>query len=173
MKAVLGECELVAQDRAYHWLGSGIYFWENDPERALEWATEKAGRGELDSPFVIGAVIDLGNCFDLQVRENARLLTQGYDSLLALTKKGGGRMPENRTAPKDGREDKVLRFLDCAVINHIHGFADPAFDTVKGLFIEGDPVFPGAKIYDRTHSEIAVCNPACIKALFLPRGGST
>ncbi len=26
----------------YDWLGSGIYFWEADPRRALEWA---AGRG--------------------------------------------------------------------------------------------------------------------------------
>ncbi len=78
-------------------------------------------------------------------------------------------MPKNRTAPKDARDDKLLRFLDCAVINHINSFAAPPFDTVKGLFIEGEPVFPGAEIYDRTHSEIAGRNPACIKALFLPR----
>lgn len=23
---------------SYDWLGKGMYFWENDPERALEWA---------------------------------------------------------------------------------------------------------------------------------------
>jgi hypothetical protein len=96
-------------------------------------------------------------------------LAEGYESLVALTKSVGGKMPKNRTAPKDARDDKLLRFLDCAVINHINSFAAPPFDTVKGLFIEGEPVFPGAEIYDRTHSEIAGRNPACIKALFLPR----
>lgn len=25
----------------YDWLGHGIYFWQNDPQRALEWAQAK------------------------------------------------------------------------------------------------------------------------------------
>jgi hypothetical protein len=169
LRAITGEHDLLAQDRPYHWLGSGIYFWENDPERALEWAEEKSGRGELTDPFVIGAVINLGNRLDLQVRENAKLLQDAYLNLQALTLHAGGKMPTNRKARKDQRDDNVLRYLDCAIINHLRTLAKEPFDTVRGLFIEGEPIYPGAEIFHKTHSEIAVCNAACIKGLFLPR----
>jgi len=43
----------------YDWLGPGVYFWESDPVRALEWARAKADKGVIDAPFVVGAVIDL------------------------------------------------------------------------------------------------------------------
>jgi hypothetical protein len=48
----------------YDWLGSGIYFWEANPNRALDWAHElgkrkrRKGSGTF-RPFVVGAVIDL------------------------------------------------------------------------------------------------------------------
>lgn len=29
----------------YEWLGQGIYFWENDPQRGLEWA--QSGNSKL------------------------------------------------------------------------------------------------------------------------------
>ena len=86
-----------------------------------------------------------------------------------MTLSAGRKLPKNRTAPKDKREDNVLRYLDCAVINHLRILARDPFDTVRGLFIEGEPVYPGAEIFHKTHSEIAVCNPACIKGLFLTR----
>ena len=50
----------------YDWLGHGVYFWENSPERALEYAAylkENTGRAKnpIIIPSVIGAIIDLGN----------------------------------------------------------------------------------------------------------------
>ena len=45
----------------YDWLGEGIYFWEHSPARALRWATSQFRRGAA----VVGAVIQLGACFDL------------------------------------------------------------------------------------------------------------
>jgi hypothetical protein len=157
-----------AEDRQYHWLGSGIYFWENDKERAFEWAQEKASRQELADPFVIGAVIEPRRCLDLSVRENVPLVKAAHDSLTALYKKSGDKMPENKKAPKDPRDDKVMRFLDCAVLNHLIDNSDAPFDTVRGLFVEGGRVYPGAEIYNKTHAEIAVRNTACIRGLFIP-----
>ena len=169
LNLVTGKEKLKANNRRYHWLGSGIYFWENDPERALEWAQEKSSRGEIKEPYVIGGLIELGKCLDLSVRQNAPLIKAAHDSLLALTiASGKPALPENQTAPKDTRPDKVRRFKDCAVINHLAQLADPPFDTVRGLFVEGEPLYPGAEIYHKTHAEIAVRNPACIKGLFLP-----
>lgn len=169
-KLVTGQDSLKARDHNYHWLGSGIYFWENDKDRALEWAVEKASRGELEDPCVIGAVVELGKCLDLSVRENVPLVRAAYDSLTAHYAKSGDAMPQNKKAPKDLREDKVLRFLDCAVLNHLVDIAGNQFDTVRGLFVEGGAVYDGAEIYNKTHVEIAVRNPSCIKGIFLPIG---
>ena len=167
-KLVMGQERIRAENRNYHWLGSGIYFWENDQDRALEWAHEKASRKEIRTPAVIGAVIELGRCLDLSVRENVPLVRGAYDSLTALFDQSGKPMPQNKPAPKDPRPDKVLRFLDCAVLNHLIDKDEKDFDTVRGLFVEGEPVYEGAEIYEKTHVEIAVRNTGCIKGIFLP-----
>jgi hypothetical protein len=159
--------QLRPNNKPYHWLGDGIYFWENDPHRALEWATEKASRGDLEHPFVIGAVIDLAKCLDLHVRQNQKLLDLAYQDLKIVAEKAGVIIPENSTAPKNASKDKVLRYKDCAVINHL--IQPPHdFDTVRGLFVEGEPIYEGAMIFSKTHSEIAVRNIDCIKGYFIP-----
>ncbi|MCK5154882.1 MAG: hypothetical protein KAQ69_00530 [Spirochaetales bacterium] len=43
----------------HDWLGEGMYFWENNYERALEWSKTKH-----TNPAVLGALIDLGQCLD-------------------------------------------------------------------------------------------------------------
>lgn len=50
----------------YDWLGPGIYFWEANPLRGLEFAAESSKRktATVSQPFVIGAVIELGLCLD-------------------------------------------------------------------------------------------------------------
>lgn len=168
MRLITGKAKLKAKDHLYHWLGSGIYFWENDKERALEWAQEKAGRGELEEPCVVGAVVELRRCLDLSVRQNVPLVAAAHQSLTAWYKTSGGKLPVNKPAPKDPRRDNVMRFLDCAVLNHLVDSAEQPFDTVRGLFVEGGPVYEGAEIYNKTHAEIAVRTPECIRGIFLP-----
>lgn len=46
----------------YDWLGSGIYFWEQNYERALQRAEEQTARGRIETPAAVGAIIDLGYC---------------------------------------------------------------------------------------------------------------
>jgi len=53
--AVAGKLDLIQSEKAYDWLGPGVYFWEGDPLRALDWARWK----KFNEPFVVGAVIDL------------------------------------------------------------------------------------------------------------------
>ena len=65
-RCLMGE-PLVGSDQEYDWLGPGIYFWESDPLRAWEWADEKVDRSKFESAFVVGAVIDLGNCLDSDI----------------------------------------------------------------------------------------------------------
>ena len=44
----------------YDWLGYGMYFWENNYERAYQWAIDKQKRGTIKEPAVIGAFLQLG-----------------------------------------------------------------------------------------------------------------
>jgi len=73
-KALTGNDELIHSDKKFDWLGPGSYFWESDPQRAMEWAEWKRDRGDYKEPFVIGAAIDLGNCLDLTSRDSLELL---------------------------------------------------------------------------------------------------
>lgn len=174
MAALTGASPLLPSEKAYDWLGSGIYFWENDPERAMEWATQKADSGAYTEPFVVGAIIDLGNCLDLITRKYVPLIQTSYFMLKSQIEATGGKMPVNADARGDKNADKLVRKLDCAVINYVHEIAKeadlPAFDTVRGLFPEGNEIYDGARFHERTHTQIAVRNDACIKGFFLPRG---
>ncbi|GDX80233.1 hypothetical protein LBMAG42_20440 [Deltaproteobacteria bacterium] len=49
----------------WDWLAEGIYFWNQDPERAWAFAEEQHARGKVEKLSVIGAFIHLGRCFDL------------------------------------------------------------------------------------------------------------
>lgn len=49
----------------FDWLGRGIYFWEHGSDRALRFAQFQKDRGKVKEPAVVGAIIQLGHCFDL------------------------------------------------------------------------------------------------------------
>lgn len=173
-RAIAGEVDLVESDQSYDWLGPGIYFWESDPQRAFEWALWKVQNGKYRRAAVIGAAIDLGNCLDLTLRENLILLQDAYQSFESHQVKAGLPMPLNRPAPHSPDHDRLLRYLDCAVIRHLHKLvADEKsiepFDTVRGMFTEGERIFPGSAIFEKTHTQIAVRNAACILGVFRPR----
>jgi hypothetical protein len=44
----------------------------------------------------------------------------------------------------------------------------PEIQTVRGVFVEGNPAFPGSQIYAKTHVQIAVRDSSCILGYFLP-----
>jgi hypothetical protein len=67
----------------------------------------------------------------------------------------------------------LLRELDCAVINHLHqirAFDQPPlqpFDSVKGVFLsEGGQIYQGSGFFNKTHIQICIRNPSCIKGVF-------
>lgn len=177
-QVIAGETALLQSDKEYDWLGPGAYFWESDPQRALEWAEWKKRRGDYEDPTVIGAAIDLGNCLDLVSRQDLDLLRTAYEAFCETQIVSGLPLPQNKN-PKGRRdEDRVLRYLDCAVINHLHRMIEsepeatrPAapFDTVRGMFTEGSPLYKGSGFYERSHVQIAVRNDDCIKGVFRPR----
>lgn len=154
-----------ASTNVYDWLGTGIYFWEANPRRGLEFAEEAAGRrgSKIKTPYVIGAILDLGLCLDLTTSVGVATVKRGYVSLRRSLSESGGQIPENST-------DLLRRNLDCAVINRVHEIQKdsglPGFDSVRGVFTEGARAYPGAGIYEKTHIQIAIRNPECIKGVF-------
>jgi hypothetical protein len=99
----------------YDWLGPGIYFWEAIPVRGLEFAQEasRLKRATIKTPFVIGAVIELGLCLDLLTEAGIELVRTAYESLASVATTAGLKLPENAAGG-------LRRNLDCAVIRRAH-----------------------------------------------------
>ena len=168
----------------YDWLGSGMYFWENNLERAFQWAQEKHSRGEINTPAVVGAVLQLGNCCDFLDSAHIKTFSLYYALMSAFYIKNGWSVPENKSPVNTELSDKVLRLGNCAVIKFMHeemytarqneiiqtGSSDiQLYDSVRGVFTEGRAVFEGSGVYEKSHIQICVRNPDCIKGFFNPR----
>ena len=42
------------------------------------------------------------------------------------------------------------------------------YDSIRGVFIEGGEVYPGSEFVEKTHIQICIVNPNCIKGYFKP-----
>jgi hypothetical protein len=163
----------VPSEKNYDWLGKGVYFWEHGPQRAYDWAKEKAKRApdQVKMPAVLGAYINLGQCFDLLDTANTELLGQMYPEFCRFTSERGKAVPKNESVPGEQGQDRVLRKLDCAVINwSLDAFAKLGreYQTVRGVFVEGGSAYPGAGIKLKSHIQVAVRDPHCIIGYFRP-----
>lgn len=176
-EAVLrGDVPLKPSDNDYDWLGTGIYFWEGDPKRALDWAhfakeNPKVCKAKIREPFVLGAIIDPGHCLDLLEAASVDLVRMAHTSLVSQYEELGWGKPEN-----EGKHDSGQRKLDCAVINFLHEVRESEtgerpFDSVRALFPEGDELYAGAGFQEKTHVQLAVRSEASIIAYFRPRFG--
>ena len=174
-RVLAGKARLNVSTNAFDWLGQGIYFWEHGPQRAYEWAIEQTrlGAARVRNPSVLAARIDLGVCLDLLDTANTRLLGRWYAKFRRFVREKGVLMPQNRDAAGGRRGDKVLRYRDCAVIDYtLSNLAETEgvkYQTVRGVFLEGKPAFPGSKIALKSHIQIAVRDPACVVGIFGPK----
>jgi hypothetical protein len=86
---------------------------------------------------------------------------------LGISAAAGTPLPVNSV-----RENGIFmkRQLDCAVIQMVHKIRESksmeAYDTVYGVFEEGELVYPGAGFRDKTHVQIAIRNPEMILGYF-------
>ncbi len=154
----------------YDWLGGGIYFWENDPKRAFEFAEDvrknpKKSKGIIKKSFVVGAVIDLRMCCNLLDRCALDELKDSYDFLESISKVTDEPLPVNN-------RERMARRLDCLVIETMHQLRErsglDSYDTVRGAIWEGGELYAGAQIEKLNHVQIAVRNTECIKGYFRP-----
>jgi len=118
-----GKTILKTSENDYDWLGHGVYFWEHNPQRALEYAQQLAvnpgrARSPITDPFVLGAVVDLGHCLNLLESESLQVLAGAYAALKRSFGSTEASMPVNSRPDEGGHH--LLRNLDCAVIEYLH-----------------------------------------------------
>ena len=157
---VNGKLHLDYSNNDYDWLGKGMYFWENDPERALQWAEiakehPQNHKQKIINPSVVGAVICLGKCLDFMEISNLQKLKDIYNKLVFQ----GIELPENT-----GKEF-YKRKLDCYLINTLvaqEKAVGNEYDSVRGVFFEGKELYKNAGFREKNHIQISVINPNCI-----------
>ena len=170
--------------KPHDWLGHGMYFWENNYTRALEWAQQRADKGTIKDPAVLGAVLQLGYCCDFLDSKYLTLIKQYHSFMSERYKITGEALPQNIDAFGDKHKDKLIRVLDCAVIEFMHSsifelykediannqYSDTKiFDSTRGVFTEGGPAFAGSGLLEKSHIQVCIRNTNCIKGFFIPR----
>lgn len=159
-----GKSGLQASRNYYDWLGNGVYFWEDSFQGAFQWAHQSE---RVAHPAVIGAVINLGHCLNLLDVEHLETVKIAYQTLQRTSAQAEILMPVNR-----GKTFKD-RKLDCAVIETLHGMREDEslepYQTVRGFFVEGEPLYKGAGLRNQDHIQLCVRDTACIVGFFLPR----
>ena len=141
----------------YDWLGDGVYFFQDAPARAWEWATRRHG----SDATVIGSLIRLEDGIDLLDIRWSQVLIEAYDSFRAQLKRTNQLVPIQRPG---------AHRLDRAVINYTVGDLAEHGIKIRGVraaFSEGDPVFPESAIFNRSHVQIAVRDTTLIENSWL------
>ena len=171
---VSGQSALRPSKNKWDWLGEGMYFWQNNYERALHYAQNPPTKSAIKTPAVLGAIFSLGHCLDLTDKEGIDLVKLSHESLSKSAEQEKKELPRNIN-PKESTDskDKIIRRLDCAVINNIHSLMEKAneapFESVRAVFFEGAELYKDAGFLDKTHVQICIRNPNLIKAFFVPR----
>lgn len=157
--------------KPYDWLGAGVYFWENDEIRAGDWARDRFGADAA----VIGAKINLSDCFDISNSYSRRVLMNTHAHLLAISRISGIPLPTNKPHPRfiGNPDDRPLRYLDRAVIefaldNAANGSNSQNYAIVRAAFQEGFELYPGSAFREHDHIHLCVRNPDLLTELFDP-----
>lgn len=143
----------------------GFTFGSTGPDRALDWAEEQKERGRIEQPAVVGAIIHLGRCFDLLDTRSTSYLSENFPVFEEVLKRAGQKLPANSPDP-----DSLLRRRDCAMVNFaLSALAEQhSYQTVRGVFQEGEFAYEGSSIRRKSHIQIAVRARSCILGYFIP-----
>jgi hypothetical protein len=146
---VAGE-PFVASDSINEWLGRGVYFWEYAPKQAWWWAK----RLRYPNPAVVGAMIRLGNCFDLLDSRNVEALRKAKDGMIKMMRREKIEIPKNR---------RIYKSLDCAVFNsfyqQVEDEGEPKIDTARAAYVPTESrkrIWEASWIYRDTHIQLCV-----------------
>ena len=158
----------------YDWLGHGIYFWEGDYDRALDWAMKvmqnpRLSKARIRTAAVVAVVIEPRNMLDLSLSKSMPIIEEAYEYLCASMERQGLAMPENEPV---GSADIYFknRKLGCMVMNTVNIMlrfqGKPEIDLFRAPFNEGAAIYAGGMFYRDTHIQLCVKDPSIIKSAY-------
>jgi len=174
------EGDFKPSENSWEWLGHGIYFWQDAPYRALEWARSWLSHKGYQGPLtVVAAEIDLRNFIDLLDLEGMRVPPpRGRGAA------GGGvtRLLRHVTGKflRDlDRDGKILRNkppinrLDCGLFNFATNVLGSSMKIeiagYRAACVEGERITSESPIYDKSHVQIAVIDKTAILEKWMVR----
>ena len=142
---------------AYDWLGDGVYFFQDAPCRAWEWARARYG----EDGSVIGAEIRIADCMDLLDVGWNEVISDMYDEYLKFLRNAGLSRPT---------QSGGAHRLDREVINYTVGVLGESgirIACVRAAFREGRPVYADSAFFNQSHVQIAVRDTdVCIQRIW-------
>ena len=132
------------------WLGDGVYFFQDAPERARLWPTLRYPvhtRGT--EAVVIGAKINLERCIDLLDVSSVALFAGRYSRMVRDFRKKKVALPKN---------NGPARYFDRELVNFVVERSKRTVNAqcVRAAFEEGKPLVPGAALRKYSHVQIVV-----------------
>jgi hypothetical protein len=133
---VSGKDQLKPSYNPWDWLGPGVYFWEENPYKALQYAEKCANKsqefsGEIHTPLVIGAIIELRNCLNLAEPNSINIVKEAFSNLKRSMEQAGETMPENKRLI--GKETALLSSTS---MNQTKGRALTHMILLEALFMK-------------------------------------
>lgn len=140
----------------WEWLGHGVYFWQDAPERAFAWAKEWHGRSGYKGPIgVVAARIQLFDFVDLLEQAGMKLVKDFASAFL------------DKLVDQDRRlvNEYPIHRLDCELFNSITNVLLSKGIEVRGFraaCVEGEPITKGSPIFDQSHVQLSVIDQTTI-----------
>lgn len=138
----------------WDWLGDGVYFFQDSPSRAREWAEKRHGKAHA---AVLRATIALEDCVDLLDIGWWDPVRRAHREFVAREKA----LPVQLAG-------SLAHRLDRAVLNYMVTTLAEAGQTVRTLraaFVEGDRLHETSALFSHSHVQIAVRDLALIRSL--------
>lgn len=166
LRIVTGETKFVQSQNDDDWLGHGVYFWEHAPEQAWAWARQRYAKSSTVA--VLGALVRLGQCFDLLDPANSRVLGALHKDMLSEYEQ------RRQTVPKNF---KAKKYLDCATMQFAYvalkaqGFV---VQTSRGVYVPArgsGRLWKNSWLSQEAHIQLCVRDSSCIMGAWLvPEG---
>lgn len=185
---------LKPSENPYDWLGDGIYFYESDRDRAMQYASYSAEHCELHltakaigTPAVVGAVLDVSRWLDITTQPGIQHFKAALKTLETGLAQKNAALPENRPA-FDGDQENLHRALDRAIFQTVHSMREKSqqnalaagntqdvmayapFQAVRGAFTQGAAISAHSAIHGQSHIQIALRDSSCVLGWFLVPG---